>query len=628
MNKTKKGLFTLVSILAVCITVSVLAQPTPFVISGLISYSDDTPVLTPKVTITNLNTSEVFDTGPSPFPYPSIMGVHNGTILPSTNILVDKIYTYPCRGTGGHIEHIKIWIDNTFWNVTATWEGYVGDWHNISFNELFMLEANIAYNYTIKTGSYPQIIHAPEYNATGGKITCSEFIDANGKKYNNWIPAIKLEQNTLPNGLGYLADDMISLPEIQDGISQEEIEAAELIANLLSSPDPEVQQGLQVIEEYGVPPEEEGHWIDFETPKYNTQLEVLFWLAEANRIDEDYEQVALALALDYGSVVTIGDDQVDRRVKNYVVDMYDYIRETDEILEDKKLPWEAANYPLEADIGLVWGAMAIYYPNPPGYGFKYVDGVWIPTGKSMFWYDEFQDRQMNSEDFDWLFVNKSTLEEMRDWMFRNGFADLSDKPIECSNFTIGELITIFNRTVTRLSANEYYNDKEDTVAGCIATYIYGWGQDKEEHFIYPIEPHKPPDFPSTPNITIDGRTVETAQIANPDWMWEYFKENNFFIGHCVDDSFVEGMLLKSINIPSVIGCMKHHAVPLYYNPNDAVLRTGQCSIVEDGTIYYRVQKVPYDNLHGDIHFLFAIESSDGMLFLKGISIENILSQEK
>ncbi|MEA2032566.1 MAG: hypothetical protein U9N41_03160 [Euryarchaeota archaeon] len=425
--------------------------------------------------------------------------------------------------------------------------------------------------------------------------------------------------------LDYLADDFNNLPEIQDGITQDEMEAAERIANLMRSPDLEVQQGLQLIEEYGVPPEEKGHWIDFETPEYNTQLEVLFWLASANRIDKDYERVALALALDYGSVVTIGDDQVDQSVKKYVSAMYDHIKATDEILEEKEIPWKAADYPLEADIGLVWGAMGIYYPIPPERGFVYEDGIPVHTKKTIFWYDEFHDRQMNSEDFDWLFVNKTPLEEMRDWMFRNGFADLSDKPIQRSNFTIGELITVFNRTVARSSADEHYGDKVDMVAGCITAYVYGWGQSKEKHFIYPIEPHKPPDLPSTPNITIDGKTIQTECIANPDWMWEYFKENNFFIGHCTDDSFAEGMLLKSINIPSVIGSAKHHAVPLYYNHDDMVLRTGQCSIVRDGTIYYRVQKVPYDNLHGDIHFLFAIGSSDGMLFLKGIPIENILS---
>jgi cardiolipin synthase len=130
----------------------------------------------------------VFNTGAGT--YPSIFGTHNGTIMPNQTITVSQLYTYPCTGSGGHTEYVRIW--NKTWNVTANWAGYQGDWHNISFDVPFILNANETYNYTIRTGSYPQIIHEPEFNATGGKITCTEFIDANGNRYDDWIPAIKL----------------------------------------------------------------------------------------------------------------------------------------------------------------------------------------------------------------------------------------------------------------------------------------------------------------------------------------------------------------------------------------------------------------------------------------------------
>ena len=229
--------------------------PTPFFISGWVENSNGEVVNNPKVTIANLNTSEAFiaetkpgsnyyqvlissrnvsagdilhfcvsnaytaefnhavteeemnnggfeqnititfpfDTGPGD--YPSIMGVHNGTITPYTNISVNKIYTYPCAGTGGHTEYVKIWIaqnNSSSWNVTATWEGYVDDWHNITFEMPFTLEAGVEYNYTIKTGSYPQIIHKPRLETKEGEITCLQFEDANAKIYHDWIPAIKL----------------------------------------------------------------------------------------------------------------------------------------------------------------------------------------------------------------------------------------------------------------------------------------------------------------------------------------------------------------------------------------------------------------------------------------------------
>jgi hypothetical protein len=76
--------------------------------------------------------------------------------------------------------------------ATATWEGYAGDLHNITFDKTVVLLANEEYNYTIRTGSYPQIIHESPFNATGGEITCTKFTDVNGKVYYDGIPAIRL----------------------------------------------------------------------------------------------------------------------------------------------------------------------------------------------------------------------------------------------------------------------------------------------------------------------------------------------------------------------------------------------------------------------------------------------------
>ena len=131
----------------------------------------------------------VFDTGPGT--YPSISGVHNGTITPFNDLNVSKLYTYPCTGTGGHTEYVRIW-NSTDWNVTATWIGYTEDWHNIPFDEPFTLLKDETYNYTIRTGSYPQIHHTSALPTGNGWINCTSFVDANGKEYNDWIPAIKL----------------------------------------------------------------------------------------------------------------------------------------------------------------------------------------------------------------------------------------------------------------------------------------------------------------------------------------------------------------------------------------------------------------------------------------------------
>ena len=111
--------------------------------------------------------------------------------IPTKTIIATKLYTYPCGDTGGHTEYARIW--NKTWNATATWDGYASDWHNITFDNPVVLLPNKTYNYTIRTGSYPQIIHNQTHTTLDGSfINCTEFIDANGKKYDDWIPAIKL----------------------------------------------------------------------------------------------------------------------------------------------------------------------------------------------------------------------------------------------------------------------------------------------------------------------------------------------------------------------------------------------------------------------------------------------------
>ena len=132
----------------------------------------------------------IFDCGEPKDPYPSIMGVHRGTIKPNHTVIATKLYTYPCPGTGGHTEHARIW--NATWEATATWEGYAGDWHNISFDKTVVLFAGETYFYEIRTGSYPQIHHTDALLTANGWINCTEFKDANGKVYHDWIPAIKL----------------------------------------------------------------------------------------------------------------------------------------------------------------------------------------------------------------------------------------------------------------------------------------------------------------------------------------------------------------------------------------------------------------------------------------------------
>jgi subtilisin family serine protease len=132
-----------------------------------------------------------FDTMHPEEPYPSIPGIHTGTITPQETIMVSKLSTYPCPGTGGHTAYARIWRKDSF-NVTASWKGYQGDWQTISFEQVFLLEAGKTYNYTIETASYPQIHHNATLTTPAGTITCTSFTDHNGRVHPDWIPAIRL----------------------------------------------------------------------------------------------------------------------------------------------------------------------------------------------------------------------------------------------------------------------------------------------------------------------------------------------------------------------------------------------------------------------------------------------------
>ncbi len=134
--------------------------------------------------------SLIYDTGESPNPYPSIPGTFECVFTPFHNITVNAASVYPCNGTGGHIERIE--IRNESWSASTEWNGYVGVWNEVRFDDKFTLIANHSYNLTMEVGSYPQIIHSSDdFVKEMGKIVCV-FTDVNGIVHENWIPAMRL----------------------------------------------------------------------------------------------------------------------------------------------------------------------------------------------------------------------------------------------------------------------------------------------------------------------------------------------------------------------------------------------------------------------------------------------------
>ena len=155
-----------------------------------LTVKDDKGAKNSTTKIITVYSRAIFDCGEPKNPYPSIMGTHKGTIKPNHTVIATKLYTYACEGTGGHTEYARIW--NETWEANATWEGYAGDWYNITFDKTVVLLAGETYFYEIRTGSYPQIHHTNALLTANGWINCTEFTDVNGRVYHDWIPAIKL----------------------------------------------------------------------------------------------------------------------------------------------------------------------------------------------------------------------------------------------------------------------------------------------------------------------------------------------------------------------------------------------------------------------------------------------------
>jgi hypothetical protein len=68
-------------------------------------------------------------------------------------------------------------------NISSTYDWFMKNMHIKMVDDA---------TFEIRTGS-PQIIHEQSFPTPNGTINCTQFRDANGKTYTDWIPEIRLE---------------------------------------------------------------------------------------------------------------------------------------------------------------------------------------------------------------------------------------------------------------------------------------------------------------------------------------------------------------------------------------------------------------------------------------------------
>jgi hypothetical protein len=315
--------------------------------------------------------------------------------------------------------------------------------------------------------------------------------------------------------------------------------------------DIEIAKALHLMASFGHP--DEGQF-QFTVPDYNVVMYVFGQLVDGG-IPQGYELVALAAALDYGTVYAIGNSEVRTLAIDYAQAVVSYVAETDQIVSQQGVAdWQARNYTLEADINLVWGAPEKVY-------------LWTEQPGQGWWegWAQFIQRPMEAWEFDWLFTSISSLTAMRDWMIGEGFLDHtieSDPAIE-NDFTFFQELF-----------SDAYDDTVDRVVANLNDYFYigdlAQGQNfSSYHFDYQFEDNM---------IIVDGVQVHNQKIANPDWEWLQFTTTGKLLGVCVDNAYMEAILARSLNVSSNILARLQmdgeiaHVVPLYLNPGDGLWR--------------------------------------------------------
>jgi len=234
--------------------------------------------------------------------------------------------------------------------------------------------------------------------------------DGTGSQEAGWAADV-----SFPSGeYGYLTDDLQKIEAARGAVDPAAKEKLKSIVRA-SKTDFELRKGICIIDEYGVPGKD---IFNYPVPEYNTQLSVLMDLLKDSDVPPEYYRLALAAGIDYGAVETIGDSGVEANLSGYVRDEVVFTMETDRMIEEKGAGWQAKDYPLEADIALLWGAAGTMRPYP--WSQDDAKNPDIMPWNHPSWEKDFYSRPMGATDFAWSFVDIQTLGEMREMMIGTG----------------------------------------------------------------------------------------------------------------------------------------------------------------------------------------------------------------
>lgn len=278
-----------------------------------------------------------------------------------------------------------------------------------------------------------------------------------------------------------LAKELRKLPDLTNATA-----VAKITYLALKATNPEVKEAFELMMKGGTPDLRD---FSYPVPSYNTELQVLYWLACQNEFKKD-DTLAIAMAIVNGLWITIGDDQVSQAVYNDTTQLLRYYRETNE-LQQQRGYHQLEDYPLEAKLMLAWTAN------------------YSPSGGRPYPLRFYLERRLPLAAYEWNVVSLTTLRKMRVLMDQRGWvtSDVGN--------TIGNV--------------EYY-----------FYFDLGPGGGNSRHWSYSSS--------ESVYIDVDGRKVLNHDMNNADFEFDSYLQHGYGIGDCGDESGLIDAFAKSWGI--------------------------------------------------------------------------------
>ena len=289
---------------------------------------------------------------------------------------------------------------------------------------------------------------------------------------------LKLLESNRTEAYVQLANELRKLPDLKN------VSAVAKITYLaLNATNPEVKEAFELMIKGGTPDPKD---FQYGVPRYNTELQVLYWLALQNEFKKD-DTLALSISMVHGLWVTMGNEQVKQAVRNDSTQLLRYFRETNE-LQKQRGYYQLENYPIEAKICLAWtgNVTPIIYSRS---------------------FDRYSKSRIPIDDYLWDTVSVRTLRRMRSMMTDRQW---------------------IQRDVGRTTSNlEYF-------------FYFAKGVAKSDHWDFTLGRDE--------KILVDEKLVLNKNIQNVDWLFEYFLNNDKGTGVCTDEAAFVDAFDKSFGI--------------------------------------------------------------------------------